>query len=160
MVIKKKAKNADLYDLGSFGGRLSYLAKNSYGSISGLAAKLGLPESTVRAWASGETQPRVDDLIEICTVTGTRLEWLVYARGEQATSSAVNTKPADVEAVPLNHALLTSVIQYVEEYLDSEKIEISAAKRAEIVVELYDSFKERGMDKAKVVRLIRLVARP
>ena len=60
---------------------------------------------------------------------------------------------------PLDEELLVAVLEAVEEYLDQVNGRLKPAKKAQLVAALYDLFyseEEKAVDKATVIRLVKL----
>lgn len=71
-----------------------------------LAARLGLPNSTVRNWLIGRTHPGLDAIRQLVTHLGVSLEWLTFGTGpmlrEHQTDAPTGAGPKLVKVVELN----------------------------------------------------------
>lgn len=80
--------------------------------------------------------------------------WLLTGEGEMKRG-----KGGQTPAAPLDEELLEAVVEAVEEYLDQVKGRLKPDKKAKLVTALYDMYyeeKEKTVDKATVIRLVKL----
>lgn len=94
--------------------------------------------------------------------------WLLTGEGEMRRGDTPITGDPGVQyssnkkiTPQLDEELLQSVLEAVEEYLDSIDGHLPAAKKAQLVVMLYEMVEEGGekkVNKTAVIRLVRLAA--
>ncbi len=102
---------------------------------------------TVRRWEQGTPIP--SDKLAVLASHGADVQYILTGK-----------RAAPGRPVAVDHQLLTLVIEAVEEGLEEAELEMAPAKKAELVVALYDLYADTGkeVDKAKVLRLIRTAA--
>lgn len=87
----------------TFGSRL----KHARGSLSqaSLAARLGIPQTTLSNYEKGRNEPNFAMLFQICIELDINIEWLLYGKGpmrrderlDEAAKSAVDARVAELE---------------------------------------------------------------
>lgn len=75
------------FDRTSFSNRLAEAMHASELSERRLARQAGLSRSTVRAWVSGASSPRLEGLYELAAVLETDVPWLLFGDGADATTN-------------------------------------------------------------------------
>jgi hypothetical protein len=144
---------------GGFAERLREII-DAYGSANAIARAIERSEGAVRKWLRGQSEPNVSDLRSLCEKTHTRIEWLVTGRGARAAPAlGVQETPPPYENTPceLSYTLLEAILTAVEEQLLGTRVELPPAKKAMVVVTLYDLCHERKeVDREAVVRLVKL----
>lgn len=143
-------------DLRDFGKRLR-TAMESRHTQESLAAAIGVSVSGIKKWLSGGTDPGWSGVVAAAQTCGISLDWLATGKGAP--------EPADGSAARMDAQLLSSVIGLVEEWLDQHRRSLPAAKKAEVIIALYEialDEKEGGAAAAvkprTVERILRLVA--
>ena len=115
-----------------------------------LAEKLGVSANTLSMWKTRGVPS--DTLVKTSRATGYSLWWLEAGEGEETT--------CEIEiAVDLHTMRLT--IQAVEEQLQAEGKQLPPAKKAQLIITLYDMFSEeegKKVDKKTVAKLIKLAS--
>lgn len=119
------------------------------GSQAEMLRIIGISNSLASAW---KRRGKVPDgsLAKVAERTGVRLEWLKTGEGEMRAQAAA-----------LDPETLQAVIEAVEEHLQSNKQQMAPAKKAELIVTLYEMFSEdenKQIDKKTVAKLIRLAS--
>ena len=118
--------------------------------------KCEVSEGTLRRYLRGDTYPPLDTLARIAEVSGYSLGWLASGEGpKKQGDTAITTGGA------LHEELLQAVMEAVEGYLDEIDGHLPAKKKAQLVAALYDLFsddEEQKVDKATVIRLVKLAA--
>ncbi len=112
-----------------FSERLEFAMREGGYSQAELARELGVSKGNVAHWLKGRTEsPAATVLLEIGRVLDVNLEWLVRNTGQMrpATSSR-----------PINPRLLSEAILALDSVLESEGIDLSAERRADVIVHLY-----------------------
>lgn len=151
----------------SFAERLKQVVRG-YGSTSALAAAIGRSEGAVRNWLTGKSEPTVSNVMAICRVTGTTVEWLMTGEGPRGAQQFLElrdvrgeylTGTATQAAAKLDEGLLKAISETLEQELSNRRLTLTPAKKAGIVVECYrflGSFEK--FDPATVVRLVELAS--
>lgn len=79
--------------------RLAVVVK-SFKSVRSLAEKVGCSEGTIRTWVNGKSYPDLKTAIDICDLTGYRVEWLCTGNGpERLDSSEAVTEKTSKSAI-------------------------------------------------------------
>lgn len=105
----------------------------------------------MRKYLNGST-PGVDKAAQIAEANGVRLEWLATGSGPQRAEAG-----APGAAVPVDLAELALAIETVEEGLAVHRRTMPPAKKAELIVAVYDLW-VNGEEDAKKNVVLRLVA--
>jgi len=138
-----------------------------------LAEFLGMdPQSTTNAKRRGEI-PSIW-LIRVSERTNYSVDWLLYGTGPMRREEEVRESqaPLPVESgadadegrivKPEGHFypdLLRIVVTAVEKWLDKEDREMEPAKKAELIVMLYELFREKGeIEAGTIEKYLRLVS--
>lgn len=87
-------------DLDTMGGRLSRARDAAGLTVSELARRLGVKNSTLQAWESDRSQPRANRLAMLAGVLNISPSWLLYG---------VGTSPSDESGAALIDALATDL---------------------------------------------------
>jgi transcriptional regulator with XRE-family HTH domain len=143
-----------------FAERLSKVLEEDRRSVMAIAREVGCSEAALRQWAAGDAEPPVYQLARLCAVTGVSLDWLVNGEGPRKAEEVVRESRTEYQlrsASSVDYNLLHAIVQQVEESLGEARLELAAAKRAELVVALYELFRERGhVDRPTIMRLVKL----
>ena len=131
-----------------------------FGSAQALALAIQRSESAVRKWLRGRSEPSVTDLRAICEVTQTRIDWLVTGRGSPEESAVLRDPTApygQAPRLPLDLALLESVVGAVESELRQSGTTLPAFKQATLIAACYDLARDGGgPDPQVIARLVKL----
>lgn len=133
------------------------------------AATIGVKKNTVGRWERGEQIPDVEEVNKVLVVfPDINPVWLLTGEGKMllgdtpiAVDPGVQYAPGRGNTTQLDEALLQSVLEAVEEYLESINGHLPATKKAQLVVMLYEMCSEsaeKKIDKAAVIRLVKLAA--
>lgn len=85
-----------------------------------IARELGLERHSIYKWKNGKSQPTIENLLKISTVTNSSLDWLLTGRGQRYLSEKISGY-ADIEQ---------KIIKVVQPLLDDLERKIAAAKKA------------------------------
>jgi len=114
--------------------------------------RIGVGKGAVSTYEVGESFPRWETLNRIAELAGQDFNWLLAG---EATGTLRGGETA------LDEEVLTDVIQGIEEGLAELALHIPPAKKAELVVLLYDMMIEeegRKPKKSQIEKILRLVA--
>ena len=128
----------------------AYGVEEGLGSTAALAAKLGVSANTLSMWKTRGVPS--DILVKTSRETGYSLWWLETGEGEETTCKVELS--VDLQTMRL-------MIQAVEEYLQAEGKQLLPAKKAELIITLYEMFSEeegKKIDKKTVAKLIKLAS--
>lgn len=115
----------------------------------------------MRKWLRGQSEPAVSDLVSICTVTNTNVEWLVMGRGEQRGVSLADP-PASAGSdegplPPLNYKLMDDVVLTIRLEPRVGGAAVSAEKCSSIITAVYNmSCATRRVDRENAERIASL----
>lgn len=132
---------------------------DAHGGASVLARAIHRSEGALRKWMRAESEPNVTDLRAICEATSTPVAWLVSGADERDASLSTSAPPIDVASPhrPPDYALLESLIERVDHELAGARLLITSAKRAALIVTLYQLFQPtKTIDQEALMRLIKL----
>ncbi|HUY26168.1 MAG TPA: helix-turn-helix transcriptional regulator [Candidatus Binataceae bacterium] len=117
------------------------------------AKKIGITESRLYRFLSGETAPDAEVIASISEHLDISPRWLVTGKGDIRHAQSQQRAPT-----PLDAALLRLVVECVEEW--SKERRPAVAKKAEIIGKVYAFFaSEPGKaDRGKVLALVRAAA--
>ncbi len=144
----------------SFAVRLKQIVRDQR-NASQFAHAIGRSEGALRNWLTRRSQPVVSDILRICAVSGTRVEWLMIGRGprKEAESSQVS-EPSTPYAKPQppDEELLQAVIEAIERELQRAHVgELAPEKKAALTIHCYDLMGSMAaFDPKKVARLVKL----
>jgi len=138
------------------------------------ASVLGISKGSLGFYERGENLPNAEVISKICSIKGVSADWLVLGKGSAYDPARTTVEPARAGVLragePINKIvskqaaldadLLETVIEVIEEALDDADRELSPAKKAQLVVAIYDLYQdsEKDVDKASVLRLVKSVA--
>jgi len=140
------------YPRGSFAERLVQVIELT-GSRRALAQTAGIPESTLQMCLQRRSDPSLRLVLAIAKASSVDLHWLATGEG------------APYQAAKLDEELLSDVIGAVEQGIRETRTTgySSPAKKAQLIVELYQQFSEESPQHGKAdhrpPRLLRLVQR-
>lgn len=141
-----QAKNND-----PFRERMRALVE-ALGSIAEIARKCGLPESTVKKWVDGLSDPSRERCLILARGTGVSLLWLVAGEGPMwASETAVQSRSHEQRLETLRLALQLAAEALEGKHLPPEKF-------AELVSLIYEGLEE-GLPQAQILRFAR-IAKP
>lgn len=126
-------------------------------------AKLGVHANTLARYEKGERLQLAQLLEQICRQRpNLNPAWLLTGEGDPQLDQVREARPAyasDACGSTLDADLLTDIIEAIEQVMAERKIALKAAKKARLILELYERFRERCIvDKATVIRLVDLAA--
>jgi len=107
---------------------------------------------SLQRYIRGTTEPTFGAIARLAAATGTSLEWLASGRGARFAEG----KPVGA----FDPALMQEVIEIVEQLLAEHRRVLPPTKKAELLVTLYEMFKESAtpVHRATVLRLVNLAA--
>jgi hypothetical protein len=145
-------------NLDAFVGRMKVLVQH-FGSIAEIARKCEIPDSTVKKWVDGVSDPSRTRCIQLAHGTNVSLAWLVSGTGpmwpdplQQQASTATDADTAASQE--LRQEYLTLAIQAVEDALEARNATLPANKRAEAVMLVYELL-GTGLPEAEIIPLTR-----
>jgi len=121
----------------------------NYGTYQEVADFLGVDNRTLSAWKQRNSQIAVQKISAKCADLD--LNWLLTGEGE--------LRPGGQEAMPVDADVLEAVIEAVEVCLGQVEGSLKPAKKAQLIVTLYElviADTERIVDEGKVLQLVRL----
>jgi transcriptional regulator with XRE-family HTH domain len=120
---------------------------------------VGVHNSTFSRWERGEQYPSQPDICKILQIRPLiSPAWLVTGEGPMERSA---DPPPSKSDSPIKLSILKDVIEAVEEHLDDRDLELVPDKKAELISILYEMVIEKDeqkVDKAAVLRLVKLAA--
>ncbi len=130
--------------------RLRRVAKEVAGSGDALSQKTGIARSTLETWLTGRADLKAAKLAQISVATGVNIHWLVTGDTPMMLS---DIQPRGALDAPL----FVASIEGVEEALRATGREMAPAKKAELVLAVYDLYAgaEVPLDKGKVLHLVK-----
>ncbi len=99
-------------------------------SVRSFALACGLSDTVLRQYLSGKSEPTRLPLIAIAQTGNVRIEWLVTGEGYKTESN-------DEENEPINNALLSLVIEIIEEHEAEMPRKINTTEKASLISLLY-----------------------
>jgi len=127
--------------------RLMYLKK--YSTYQDVANFLGVDNRTLSAWKQRNSQVAVQKISAKCADLD--LNWLLTGEGDVRKSGQ--------EAMPVDADVLERLIEAVEVCLDQAEGSLKPAKKAQLIVTLYEmaiADTEKKIEEGKVMQLVRL----
>jgi transcriptional regulator with XRE-family HTH domain len=124
------------------------------------ADRVGLtPGVFTRMWNEG-APPKADSLEKIADATGASIDWLLTGEGPKWRKDMGMVCEGEVQYRPVNEGLMVAVVAAIEEFLEAEDLTLRPEKKGELIALIYEMAAEegKGVDKARVMKLIRLVA--
>ena len=120
------------------------------------APQTGISKTALVNYETGSRDPGVDYLVKLLSLfPNISPAWLLTGEGDMQRGKS------DGLPIKLDDTLLVSVISAVEEYLEEVNGHLHPAKKAQLLVTLYDMFagdEAKAVDKTTVIRLVRLAA--
>ncbi|MDP3333971.1 MAG: helix-turn-helix transcriptional regulator [Methylotenera sp.] len=121
----------------------------------GSANLFGVPFSTYKRYESGANEPNIN-VIEGFIRLGLNANWLLTGEGEMLIE---NMQPLPLAPIGfLDKKRMRMAIETVEEGLAATRSTMEPAKKAELVLAVYDLLEESGVNKAQVLALVKLAA--
>ncbi len=127
--------------------RLMFL--KNYGTYQEVADFLGVDNRTLSAWKQRNSQVAVQKISARCV--DLNLNWLLTGEGD--------VRPGGQEAMPVSAEVLEAVIEAVEVCLDQGEWHLKPAKKAQLIVTLYEmvfASTEKKIEEGMVMQLVRL----
>ncbi len=127
------------------------------GGVVALARRAGLSPSTVAQYTTERpgraSEPGALAVLKLARAAKVQIGWLVSGEGAKRAG-----KPRQPQ--PMDFSLLRLVVEGVEEGLLSVRRTMAPAKKAELVVRVYDLFADqpRTADRQKVIALVKAAA--
>lgn len=142
----------------SFSKRIKVLVERA-GSAEKLAKKAGISARVIGKYLNGDSDPSRTRLIRLAKVAEVSLEWLATGSGNMI----IEAERLCSLSAKIDEGILEEVIEAIEEYLSEAQKCLAPGKKAQLAGALYEMYaeeKEKGkaLDKAKVIRLIKLAA--
>lgn len=100
-------------DFDTMGGRLSRARDAAGLSITELARRLGVKNSTLQAWESDRSQPRANRLAMLAGILNVSPSWLLYGVGQS---------PSDESGAALIDALTTNLLRLRRAHEESGRL--------------------------------------
>lgn len=134
-----------------FEDRLKDAMALKWPTIKDFSEATGIPYPSLREYISGKKKPGLDALASICIASGVSADWLLTGEGNKVRGQLATSEP-DGET-------LCKTIEGLELLLKSMGRELSAEKKARIIVMLYRSFiAQHQIDPAMIREMIELAA--
>lgn len=113
----------------------------------------------MRKYLADEATPGADKLAVMAEKSGVQLDWLIRGKGPMHENQVQDVR-ADYETSALDLELLQDVLEGVESSLEEAKRYLPPDKRAELVLNIYEIFRESGAkpDRERILRLVKSVA--
>jgi DNA-binding phage protein len=143
-----------------FAARLKQVVRDQR-NTSSLAKAIGRSEGALRNWLTRRSEPVVGDVLHICQVTGTRVEWLLIGRGprSEAELSQVREPQPIYQAAPLDETLLRTITEAVEQELRTQVVNLAPEKKAALIAHCYRFMGTMtAFDRQAVMRLVKLAS--
>lgn len=120
------------------------------GSGDALSRLTGIPRRTLESYLSGVIDPKSEKLAIISASTGVNIHWLVTGDTPMLLKDIVPRGALDAP-------LLQASIEGVEEALRATRREMSPAKKAELVLAIYDLYAGAAapLDRVRVLHLVK-----
>ncbi len=118
------------------------------GGQTAISEKTGIPLKSISNYCLGISPPKLEPLIQIAKATNVSLDWL-------ATGEGSFNKNADM----LDKKELTLAIETVEESLVATNRVLKPAKKAELILAIYDLFtSENKPSSAQIISILSKIA--
>ena len=118
------------------------------GGQTAISEKTGIPLKSISNYCLGISPPKLEPLIQIAKATNVSLDWLATGEG------SVN-KNADM----LDKKELILAIETVEESLNATNRTLKPAKKAELILAIYDLFtSENKPSSAQIISILSKIA--
>lgn len=118
------------------------------GGQTAISEKTGIPLKSISNYCLGISPPKLEPLIQIAKATNVSLDWL-------ATGECSFNKNADM----LDKKELTLAIETVEESLVATNRVLKPAKKAELILAIYDLFtSENKPSSAQIISILSKIA--
>jgi len=127
------------------------IREHANGKPTVFAKKAEIPHSTFHAYINGRS-PHTEHLVRIRDTFRVNLDWLLTGEG----GKCIKEEPES----PIDMGLLEDTIEVVEGWLKSEGKTLEPAKKAEVIIYVYEEYLEREEkpDIRNVGRILKLVA--
>ncbi len=144
--MKNVTEQTDNYN--DFADRLSSEILKNYRSVRAFALENGINPSTMALYATGQSEPTRPVLCIIAKALNVSLDWL-------ATGEGSFNKNADM----LDKKELILAIETVEESLNATNRTLKPAKKAELILAIYDLFtSENKPSSAQIISILSKIA--
>lgn len=121
---------------------------NRIGTLQNAAQIAGVTAEQVAKWRDGKAKPSFKAVASLANVAGVSLDWLATGR---ELSEGTSVKP--------NRKELLSAIETVEESLTATNRALNPAKKAELILAIYDLFtSENKPSSAQIVSILSKIA--
>jgi transposase-like protein len=128
--VKVQNSNSD-----AFQQRVKALIR-AVGSVAEVSRKCGIPESTVKKWSDGISDPSRERCVALAMGTGASILWIVTGEGPMWASEAASDKASQPSRPDLG--TLRAAAEVLERALADVDATTDAAGRAELLVAIYD----------------------
>jgi len=143
-----------------FAARLKQVVRD-HRNTSSLAKAIGRSEGALRNWLTQRSEPVVGDVLRICEITGTRVEWLMIGRGPRKESELSQVREPQVPYSPasLDEALLRAISETVEKELRMQSVKLTPEKKAGLIAHCYRFMGTmEAFDPQAIARLVKLAS--
>ena len=119
-------ENEDWYgsEVATFGDRVAAARENANMTQAALAKRIGIKQSTLRAWEDDLSEPRANCLSTLAGILGVSMMWLINGEGEgvDAPEAGETARRVDLEEVLADmRALRSDLLKKAETVGEMEK---------------------------------------
>lgn len=143
---------ATTYDLVGIGARIRCARENFGFTRPVFSEKFGVSVRTLENNEHGRNEPGASLFLPFVAL-GVSANWLLTGEGQMLVA---DIKPEQSYAIDFQ--CLKKSVQAVEEGLSGSTRRIDPAKKAELILAVYDLFQEPSVSKENVLKLVRLAA--
>jgi lambda repressor-like predicted transcriptional regulator len=143
----------------AFQTRIRALIK-AVGSVAEVSRKCGIPESTVKKWADGISDPSRERCVALALGTGASVLWIVTGEGPMWASEAASHSASQPSRPDIG--TLRAAVEVLERALADVDATTDAAGRAELLVAIYELLEQgSALDAAQrvVATMLRAASR-
>lgn len=137
------------------GRRIAQIREGMGMNQSQFANQFNFHKNTLARYERGEFMPAGDFLLALNVAAGVNPAWILL--GDEGGPVRIRD---GIKVAPLDKQALTDVVQVVEEFLQERGLVLEPAKKAELLVLIYEDVREHEgrVDRARVLRLVKLAA--
>lgn len=128
---------------------------HQFGSIAEIARKCGFPESTVKKWVDGISDPSRERCIALANGTGISLLWLMAGEGPMLAADLA--APRQSQDLRPDNDTLRAAIDAVESAIEAMGYEVTSSGRAKVIGLVYEHLIAERSAAANVAHIIRLI---
>lgn len=137
----------------SIGNRIKLVVEASGMNAKAFAQAVGMPYTSLHGYMKDAREPGASAIEKICSQKDIDANWLLTGNGEMHRTHAA------AHNASFDEGLLSDIIEALEDMCASEGVSLSARKKAEVMLLLYDYFRaDRKVERPTVARFLRLVA--